>query len=133
MTKSLEFIVPSFFPKEQLFGMEISSVKRGKEIKEQIIFIKNGQKIIQNYEDPKEPAEKSCKKINLGGFPGPGIVRLTIKNSNLIAYVVINKNDSKQVHWAKTQKIKRVKKESKLGVPFSEKTESLIAKGRIAI
>ena len=91
--KSLEFIVPSFFPNSQLFGMKTTSIKGAKEIQEEVVFKKKGQIIVQNYEDPKLKAKQFSNSIN-GLKTKDCVVRLTFKDSNLNAYVVVDKNIS---------------------------------------
>lgn len=130
--KSLEFIVPSFFPKEQLFGMKTTSIKGAKEIQEEVIFKKKGQIIVQNYEDPKLKAKQLCNTIN-GLKTKDCVVRLTFKDSNLNAYVVIDKNNAKQVEWGKTHRVARIINEKKRGILPSQKTQSKLLKLKIAI
>ena len=132
MTKSLEFIVPSFFPNSQLFGMKTTSIKGSKEIQEEVVFIKKGQSIVRHFEKPKLKAKQLCNKIN-GLKTKDCVVRLTYKDSNLNAYVVVNKDNAKQKAWALTKKAVRIIKEKELGIAPSEKTLSLIEKGMISI
>ena len=86
MTKNLNFVVPSFITDEQLFGCENILFIRKKKSKENDLFSKD-KTIIRIFKDPKSEAEKYCKKINLGGQMGPGIVRLTTKSSKICAWL----------------------------------------------